>query len=331
MKRSLVPGARRPMLRPRMRMIGLLAPLLVAPFFTLAAATAPFPHTIPLPVDFQPEGIAVGTGNTFYSGSLWDGDIFRGDLRSGKGEVFIDVTGRQATGLSVDEGRHMLFVAGGFTGHAYVYDTRDGSTLADYTLGSPGSSIVNDVVITRDAAYFTESFAPVIYKVPIARDGTLGPATVITVTGPAGASTPGTFGLNGIDAPRDGSVLLVNHTALGVLATIDPATGASELVDLTGGSLIPGTVDGLRLAGHTAWVVQNFVSSVVEVRLSPDMRTGQVVRTITDPSFRVPTAVAIKGDTLALVNARFDLGFPPPIGPGAPAGTDFDVVLVHRN
>jgi hypothetical protein len=29
---------------------------------------------------------------------------------------------------------------------------------------------------------------------------------------------------------------------------------------------------------------------------------------------------------LAAVNAKFDLGFPPPIGPGAPPGTPFDVI-----
>jgi hypothetical protein len=311
-----------------MKKFGLLGLVLVAVSLTPTAAAAPFPDSIPLPVDFQPEGITVGTGSTFYVGSLWDGDIFRGDLRSGEGEVFIDVADRQAVGLRVDEGRHMLFVAGGVTGRAYVYDVRDGSTLAELPLGTAGSSLVNDVVITRDAAYFTDTFAPVIYRVPIGGDGSIGPAEPITVTGPVSAT--GGFGLNGIDAPPNGSVLLVNHTDLGVLATVDPSTGASELVQITSGALVPGTLDGLLMDGRTAWVVQNFANSVAEVRLAPDLRTGEVVRTITDPSFRAPTTVALHGDTLALVNGRFDLGFPPPFGPGAPPGTDFDVVLVSR-
>jgi hypothetical protein len=314
-----------------MRKLGLVMAVLLAPLLTpVVAAASPFPDSIPLPDDFQPEGIAVGTGSTFYVGSLWDGDVFRGDLRSGAGEVFIDVADRQALGMRVDEGRHMLFVAGGFTGHAYVYDTRNGTTLADLALGSAGASLVNDVALTREAAYFTDTFAPVIYKVPIARDGSLGPAQTITVTGPAGASTGG-FGLNGIDAPPDGSVLLVNHSDLGVLATVDPASGVSELVELTGGSLVAGTLDGLALDGRTVWVVQNFANSVAEVRLSPDLASGEIVRTITNPLFRVPTTVAMHGSTLALVNSRFDLGFPPPLGPGAPPGTEFDVVLVPKN
>ena len=310
------------------RLAAALAATLAMSVLALPASAAPFPSSVPLPVDFQPEGIAVGTGSTFYSGSLWDGDIYRGSLRSGDGGVFIDVSGRQALGMKVDEGRHLLFVAGGFTGHGYVYSTRTGATIADLPLGTPGASLVNDVALTRHAAYFTDTFAPVIYKVPISPDGTLGPTESITVTGPAGVSIPGTFGLNGIDAPSDGSVLLVNHTQLGILATVDPDTGESTLVDITGGALVAGTPDGLVLAGHTAWVVQNFANAVAEVQLSPDMSMGRLVQTISDPAFRVPTTAAIHGSRLALVNSRFDLGFPPPLGPGAPPGTDFNVVQI---
>ena len=49
----------------------------------------PGPASIALPVGFQPEGIAVGAGSTFYVGSLHDGDIYRGSLRSGAGDLFI--------------------------------------------------------------------------------------------------------------------------------------------------------------------------------------------------------------------------------------------------
>jgi hypothetical protein len=34
------------------------------------------------------------------------------------------------------------------------------------------------------------------------------------------------------------------------------------------------------------------------------------------------------GDELALPNGRYDLGLPPPFGPGAPPGTTFNVVVV---
>lgn len=47
------------------------------------AAPAPFPDTIALPAGFQPEGIASGRGSTFYAGSLANGAIIKGDLRTG--------------------------------------------------------------------------------------------------------------------------------------------------------------------------------------------------------------------------------------------------------
>lgn len=308
-----------------MRRFVALTSAVVVSVLSLPAIASPRPASIPLPVDFQPEGIAIGTGNTFYVGSLRDGDIYRGDLRSGKGEVFIDVTGRVSVGMRVDEPTKRLFVAGGPTGHAWVYDTRDGSTVADLVLGPAGTTFSNDVALTRDAAYFTDTFAAKIYKVPLLDDGSFGPTQTITVTGPA-ANTSG-FGLNGIDVTRHGS-LIVAHTFLGILAIVDPQTGASRTIELAGSPLVPETLDGLQLEGRTVWVVQNFANSVAKVRLAPDLSSGRVVQVVESPLFRVPTTVALHGSTLALVNGRFDLGFPPPFGPGAPPGTTFDVVQV---
>jgi hypothetical protein len=309
----------------RILLSAVLVPLLAAP-----AVAAPRPSSIPLPVDFQPEGIAVGTGNTFYSGSVRTGDIYRGDLRSGAGAIFVDAPpGRVALGMRVDEGRHWLVVAGGPTGHAYVYDTGDGSTVADLVLGPPlgpaGGTFSNDVAITRDALYFTETFGPTIYKVPILANGTFGATQPITLTGPAGVVVPGGFGLNGIDSTNRGW-LIVDHTALGILALVDPNTGASQEIELSGPGLVAGTLDGLQLQGHTVWVVQNFDNSIARVKLSPTLTSGRVVDVIRSDLFRVPTTVALHGDWLAAVNSRFDLGLPPPFGPGAPPGTHFDVV-----
>ena len=76
--------------------------------------------------------------------------------------------------MRVDRARDWLVVAGGPTGHAWVYDTEDGTTVADLVLGPPGATFANDVAITGDALYFTDTFAPTIYRVPIGADGTFG-------------------------------------------------------------------------------------------------------------------------------------------------------------
>jgi sugar lactone lactonase YvrE len=308
-----------------------LAALVSAALCLVLAAPAgaqPFPDSIPLPDDFAPEGIASGAGTTFYAGSITLGDIYRGDLRTGEGAIFIDApAGRDAVGLKADRRHGLLFVAGGFTGEAYVYDLRTGAPVASYQFGTPGASLVNDVIVTRDAAYFTDSFAPVLYVVPIGPGGQLGPGETLALSGPAATVVPGDVSLNGIEATRDGKTLIVNHTALGALFTVDPATGESTAIAVDG--LIAGTLDGLLLQGRDLWVVENFANTLVRVRLSSDLSSGEITATITSPLFRVPTTIARHGSRLAAVNARFDLGLPPPFGPGAPPGTDFDVVLVR--
>jgi sugar lactone lactonase YvrE len=298
--------------------------------FVLAAPAGaqPFPDSIPLPDDFAPEGIASGAGTTFYAGSITLGDIYRGDLRSGEGAIFIDApAGRSALGLKADRRHGLLFVAGGVTGEAYVYDLRTGAPVASYQFGTPGASLVNDVIVTRDAAYFTDSFAPVLYVVPIGPGGELGPGETLALSGPAATVVPGDVGLNGIEATRDGKTLIVNHNALGALFTVDAATGESTAIAVDG--LVAGTPDGLLLQGRDLWVVENFPNTLARVSLSSDLSSGEITATITSPLFRVPTTIARHGSRLAAVNARFDLGLPPPFGPGAPPGTDFDVVLVR--
>jgi hypothetical protein len=146
----------------------------------------------------------------------------------------------------------LLFVAGGATGAAYVYDLRTGAPVAAYQFAPAGAGLLNDVVVTGDGAYFTDSFAPVLYKIPVGRGGTLGPGATIALSGPAAAIDATTPNLNGIDATANGATLIVNHTALGALFTVDPATGESAAIDVDG--LIPGTLDGLLLAGRHLWV-----------------------------------------------------------------------------
>jgi hypothetical protein len=316
----------------RHRVIALLA----AGLLTLAAS-APAARSIALPDDFAPEGIAVGEGATFFVGSLWDGDIYRGSLRTGKGSVLVDTSNRQAVGMKVEEREERpdrLWVAGGLTGRVFVYNTRTGASIADIRVTNPGTALLNDLIVTEDAVYVTDSFTPQLFVVPLRESGRIGSPWTLPVTGPA-ADSGSTFpGLNGIEATRSGETLIVNNTVLGGLYTVDPDNGDSRPIDLPGGAIGRDVADGLLLEGRTLWVVENAANRLVRLRLSADLSSGVVTDVIDNDDvgglFRVPTTVARHGDSLALVNARFDLGLPPPFGEGAPAGTDYDVVVLHR-
>src|SRR5688572_25436069 len=93
----------------------------VATALARIASADEFPSVIVLPGATSAEGIATGAGSTFYAGDFQTGDVYRGDLRSGQVELFIDAPiGRMAVGLKADVGHGLLFVAGGFTGQAYI-------------------------------------------------------------------------------------------------------------------------------------------------------------------------------------------------------------------
>ena len=289
-----------------------LALAVMGPDSTLSAHQ--FAEIIVLPGARSAEGIATGRGSTFYAGDLFSGDIFRGDLRTGTVERFIHPPpGRMALGIKADVRHGLLFVAGGFTGQAYVYDLETGADLATFQLGA----FINDVVVTEDAAWFTDSALPRLYRIPVHPGGSV---RTLTVTGPA-ADTSGTGGvpnLNGIAVAPNGKTLIVSHSSLGGLFTVNPHTGASALIE---GVPVP-SVDGILLSGGRLYATQTFLNQIAEIDLSQDLTQGTMERIITSPLFEIPTSVARRGDRLAVVNAKFDTGFPP-------TAATYEVVIIE--
>lgn len=285
-------------------MTRLLLALATAAAITASAAAAPnaaFPKRINLPDGFQPEGIA-NADEQFYAGSIATGAVYRGSLRTGKGAAFVQPqAGRSAIGLKADRGR--LFVAGGNTGMAYVYDTRTGRDVTSYTLAT-GNTFVNDVVVTRQAAWFTDSFNPVLYRVPLGPNGRPGAASAVQAVQLSGAyQHGGGFNVNGIDATPDGRTLVIVQSGTGKLFTVTPA-GMTRAINLAGGESVPNG-DGILLDGRTLYVVQNQLNVVAKISLAPNLRSGRVLRRIANAGLDVPTTVADFGSRLYAVNARF--------------------------
>jgi hypothetical protein len=285
---------------------------------TGSRAGSEFPDVIALPDGFQPEGIARGGGTAFYVGSLVDGRIYRGNLRTGTGAVLVEgQAGNVAVGIEVDR-RNRLWVAGGPTGAARVYDARTGDRLRSYSLTAPGTGFVNDVVVTRRAAFFTDSLNQVLYRVALGKGGRLGAATTMPIKGDLVFQDG--FNANGIEAGPRGRALLVVQSNTGKLFAVSARTGGSREVVLSGGDVQFG--DGLLRVGRTLYAVQNQLSRIAEVRLGRGYLTGEVRRTLTDSDLQVPTTVAAFGPWLYAVNAKFGS----PMTPQTP----YEVVKVRR-
>jgi len=300
------PAMRRPAL---LAAVGALtALLLVAGAVPGTAAPAArhagrFPAQIALPDGFQPEGIAIGKHRPFaYFGSRVDGDIYRANLRTGRGSVFSQGPGTQSLGLKVGR-HHRLFVAGGEGGDGRVVDLRTGRILRSYDFAA-SETFVNDVVLTRRFAWFTDSLRARLYGLPLGRGGRLPRASEVVTLPLRGdwEQTPD-LNANGIARTPDHRALLVVQSSTGYLFRVNPRSGVARRVDLGDTLLTNG--DGLLTKGRTLFAVQNQLNQVAVLRLSRSGRSGRLVDTLTSPRFDVPTTVARFRHYLYLPNARF--------------------------
>lgn len=264
-----------------------------------------FPTTIALPDGFQPEGVTSGRGKTFYAGSLADGRIYRGDLRTGEGEILVDgVEGRVAVGIQYDARRGgRLWVAGGPTGAVTAYDARTGAELGRWEV--PESGFLNDVAVTHDAVYATDSNVQQLAVIPLERGGKVpgaDAASTLPLTGDI-SYTEG-FNANGIRALRGGSSLVLVQSNTATLFNVDPSSGVAEAIEVEGGELAEG--DGLELKGRTLFVVRGGGGddiAVLQLRRGGTSATFEKI--LTDPDLDVPSTATFAAGRLWAVNARF--------------------------
>jgi hypothetical protein len=202
----------------------------------------------------------------------------------------------------------LLWVAGGPTGRISAYDGRTGELV--YRDAVDPGGFLNDVVITTDAVYVTDSTAPRLLVVPLGPAGApAGPIEELSVTGDF--QQPADFGLNGIRELPGGELVVVSTG--GGLFTVDPATGISTT--LLGADDVP-SGDGLVLQGNRLYVVNIVDDEIGVVTLTGNgaRRTG----TLTDDDLDRPTTATFAAGSLWAVNGRFN----------TPGATEFEVVRV---
>ena len=266
------------------------------------------PDTIALQTGSLPEGITSGPGDTFFAGARRDGAVRQYSTLTGELlRVVVEPRSDEvAVGLLYDAATSRLFVSGGATGDLTVYDARNGAVL--YSANAGSGRFVNDVTITRRAAYFTDSRSAQLLVVPFGPGGSLpasGTFSVLRVTGDYLQPATGN-GLNGIRTLPTGRLLVVSP---GGLFAVDPATGSATALKVNGQPVLTGG-DGLVLDGRTLYVVYGTGKDEVAVlKLDKRFEKATVVDVLTDddtPSdLDRPTTGALVGGDLYVVNGRF--------------------------
>lgn len=286
--------------------------LLLAAVAVPAAAAPPGPDQIDLPNGWAPEGITAGPGTTVYVGSLVDGAIWQADVRTGDGSVLVaGIEGKVAVGTEYEADANRLWVAGGPTGEVRVYDASSGALLQTYTFSPAG--FLNDLVVTGDAVYVTDSSIQQLDVIPLGVGGSLpDPADAETLPLSGDISfVQGQFNANGIVEAR--GWLIVVQSITGQLFRVDPSTGVATEIDLAAG-VDASFGDGLEVHGGTLYVVQNQLNRVEVFKLGPGLASAELQGILTSSGLKIPTTAAFVRGSLYAVNAEFGT----PVTPDTP-------------
>jgi outer membrane protein assembly factor BamB len=305
----------------------LLATLLLAawalPAQTAQAGDKPFPKLVPTLDGSYHEGFAIGRGTTAYSGSP-DGSIYKVDLRSAQGTVLVapepdfDVfTDCYKLGMRVDPRSNYLFVAGCFSGNAYVFDAETGAEIMTYELAPAFATIINDLAITTKAVFFTDFGQPYLYRLPLSANGRLPAASAVTaipLSGDFVKDDPSCCRGNGIVATPDGKTLIVGNSNNAQLYRVDPATGRTDRIVVD--TPLVGFIDGIILHQGKLYILTpdgdgSGEDWVQVVALDKEMLNGTLMGIITDPDMDGVASGAIFGNSLYVNNARY-YDFPAP-------------------
>jgi len=281
-----------------------------------------WPDIIPIPVGFEPEGIEMGrdqdffVGTTSFSGNLTNtGAIYRGNLATGEGQVLVPPTGKPLIGLSYDARTDYLYAATGFwVGSSSweqgvkVYAATSGRLLEEIIFGD--DMLINDVLVTDTAVYCTDSFNPVLYKIPLENDGRVFSSTVerIEMTGfEMDHNGPFPINANGIVGDSDGKTLVVTNSTTGVLSRVDTESGIASPVQIHDHEPLFPNTDGLYMDGCTLYILQSWsqIQMIAVVELSDDLTQGTFVKNLVSEVFAVPSTITGFGNCIYAINTHF--------------------------
>ncbi|WP_426514070.1 SMP-30/gluconolactonase/LRE family protein [Dactylosporangium sp. McL0621] len=252
-----------------------------------------------------PESVAADH-HYVYTGSIADGTVYRGRLGTKTLEPFLPAgqDGRTSvTGIKIAGNR--VLIAGAFTGRFFIY-TSTGKLVSSYTVPDTGEpTLVNDAAVTPDGdVYITDSFRPVVYRIPAAEVNA--PATAAHRTLEVAYQLPdyvaGQSNSNGIATTPDGKSLIIGYYYSGALYRLTLATGKTRKIVAPA---LP-SADGIVRQGNTLYIARAENNQVDSLRLSGDATQAAIVATRTYPGADTTTGVAVSGDRLLVTNSQMD-------------------------
>jgi len=316
----------------------LLTNTLAVVFCTLsmgAAAQQNWPDDITIPTGFEAEGIELGKGHEFFLGgfsfssvlvpafggpahplSEYAGAIYKGNLRTGEGDILAPPTGKPVGGLSYDPRTDYLYAATGFvdllTGSftdqgVIVYDASSGDVITEIGFGD--GIVLNDVLVTRTGVYVTDSINPNLYKLVLEKGGRLPSTPVVEVIPMPGFEMVPGFNANGLVGKFDGKQLVIVNITSGVLYRVDTASGVASPLKIKGDEQLFVDGDGLYLNGRTLYIMQNFSNKIAVVQLSGDLSGGEFIKNIPGEGEINPLDIATTiigfGNGIYAINTHF--------------------------
>ncbi len=249
-----------------------------------------------------PESVGVDpvTGDA-YVGSLADGAIYR--LRAGEDAEVWSPSGQDdrnsVAGVKVDP-QARLWAAGGYDGTLLIYELTTRSLLRRLDVGAR-PSCVNDIAFAASGeAYVTDSFISLLFSAA-GEPAALEPWVDLAEQG---IPWPEGLNFNGIVVTGDGRHLVACQTNLGRFWRIAIETRQVDEVELEGGPLEH--CDGMALTGSLLYVAINAHHQIAVIELADDGSSGRVRTLLQSSAFAFPTAVAVDGDRLLVVNGQLD-------------------------
>ena len=276
----------------------------------------PAPETVALPDGFRPEGIASGSGTTYYAGSMANGRIVTGDLLGGPQSILLPpADGRAIRGLYYDDRSGLLWFVGNVSTVQWVWAINATTGALVFGQFAAGGGFHNDLVVTDSYVYVTDSRVDRLVRVPLnpATGQPSGGISFVALGGAWPAIPPGTTSpnANGIRELPDGSLVL-NNSRVGGLWQVNATTGVATTIPVHGGPGIIGG-DGLEIDGTTLYNVRGSGPNQVAVVLLRQSGIGWTAKWAgarTDETLDVPSTATLAGGWLWVINARFGVADP---------------------